>query len=87
MASLERWLDEFVEPRIASYDDSAARSPEELAAERQRSVRPGEPRDAMIAGILLATKAKLATRNVKHFEEIAPYLVNPWAPAARSDAR
>jgi predicted nucleic acid-binding protein len=32
----------------------------------------------MIAGIVLASHAKLATRNVKLFEEIASSLVNPW---------
>ena len=32
----------------------------------------------MIARIVLATHATLATRNIKHFEEIAPSLVNPW---------
>jgi predicted nucleic acid-binding protein len=31
----------------------------------------------MIAGIVLATHATFATQNVKHFEEIAPSLVNP----------
>jgi hypothetical protein len=35
-------------------------------------------RDTMIAGIVLASHAKLATRNVKHFEEIAKSVVNPW---------
>jgi predicted nucleic acid-binding protein len=40
--------------------------------------RPGELRDTMIAGIVLASHAKLATRNVKHFEEIASSVVNPW---------
>jgi predicted nucleic acid-binding protein len=32
----------------------------------------------MIAGIVLASHAKFATRNVKHFEDIAPSVVNPW---------
>ncbi len=32
----------------------------------------------MIAGIVLATHATLATRNVQHFEEIASSVVNPW---------
>jgi predicted nucleic acid-binding protein len=32
----------------------------------------------MIAGIVLASHATLATRNVKHFEEIASSLVIPW---------
>jgi predicted nucleic acid-binding protein len=78
MASFERWLAEVVEQRIAGYDESAARRSSELAAERQRRGSPGELRDTMIAGIVLASHAKLATRNVKHFEEIAPSLVNPW---------
>ena len=78
MASFERWLDEVVEQRIASYDETAARRSAELAAERHRIGRPGELRDTMIAGIVLASHATLATRNVKHFEEIASSLVNPW---------
>ena len=50
----------------------------ELSAERRRLGRPVEIRDNLIAGIVLASHAKLATRNVKHFEEIAASLVNPW---------
>jgi hypothetical protein len=34
----------------------------------------------MVAGIVLASHAKLATRNVKHFEDIAASVVNPWEP-------
>jgi len=52
--------------RIAGYDETAARRSAELAAERQRIGRPGELRDTMIAGIVLASHATLATRNVKH---------------------
>jgi hypothetical protein len=32
----------------------------------------------MIAGIVLASRATLATRNVKHFDDIAASVVNPW---------
>jgi len=78
MSAFERWLDEVVQQRIASYDETAARRSAELAAERQRRGRPGELRDTMIAGIVLASQAILATRNVKHFAEIAPSVVNPW---------
>jgi predicted nucleic acid-binding protein len=49
-----------------------------LCADRRKRGRPVDARDTMIAGIVLASHAKLATRNVKHFEEIAPSLVNPW---------
>ena len=78
MDSFERWLNEVMQQRIASYDQTAARRSAELAAERRRRGRPGELRDTMIAGIVLASHATLATRNVKHFEEIASSLVNPW---------
>ncbi len=49
-----------------------------LSADRRRRGRPGEQRDTMIAGIVLASHATLATRNVRHFEEIAKFVVNPW---------
>ena len=78
MDSFERWLVEVVQQRIANFDEAAARRGAELAAERQRAGRPGELRDTMIAGIVLASHATLATRNVKHFEDIAASVVNPW---------
>ena len=78
MDSFERWLDEVVEQRIASYDETAARRSAELAAERQKRGRPGELRDTMIAGIALATGASLATRNTRHFDDLSVSVVNPW---------
>jgi toxin FitB len=78
MASFENWLNQVVEQRIASYDEIAARGAAEIAAERRRRGRPGELRDTMIAGIVLASRATLATRNAKHFEDIAKSVVNPW---------
>jgi len=38
----------------------------------------GELRDTMIAGIVLANRASLATRNVAHFADISATVVNPW---------
>jgi toxin FitB len=78
MASFENWLNEVVQQRIVAYDEAAAREAAQLGAERQRRGRPGELRDTMIAGIVLANHATLATRNVKHFEDIAKSVVNPW---------
>jgi hypothetical protein len=78
MASFERWLGEIVQQRIAGYDETAARRSAELAAGRERRGRPDDLRDTMIAGIVLASNAKIATRNVKHFEDIASSVVNPW---------
>jgi hypothetical protein len=78
LASFERWLAEVLEQRIATYDEAAARSSAGLAADRERKSRPGELRDTMIAGIVQASHAALATRNVRHFEDIAASVVNPW---------
>jgi predicted nucleic acid-binding protein len=77
-ASFERWLDEVVQQRIAVYDETAARAAASLAAEREKAGRPSELRDTMIAGIVIASRATLATRNVKHFDDIARSVVNPW---------
>jgi predicted nucleic acid-binding protein len=37
-----------------------------------------ELRDAMIAGIVVARHATLATRNVIHLEDLSVPVVNPW---------
>jgi predicted nucleic acid-binding protein len=47
-------------------------------ASRHRKGRPVELRDTMIAGIVLACHATLATRNTPHFEDLAVPLINPW---------
>ncbi len=78
VANFERILTAVIEQRIALFDQAAAEQAAELAAARQRMGRPGELRDTMIAGIVLASHATLATRNVKHFGDIAKYVVNPW---------
>jgi len=64
--------------RIVPFDDEAAGQSAELMASRQRKGRPVELRDAMIAGIVLARHATLATRNVGHFEDLTVPVVNPW---------
>jgi hypothetical protein len=64
--------------RIAPFDDGAAMRTAELMASRQQKGRPAEWRDSMIAGIVLAHHATLATRNTAHFEDISVPVVNPW---------
>jgi len=78
LAMLERWLAEVVQHRIASFDETAARQAADLAAALKLKERPRDARDTMIAGIVLASHATLATRNVKHFHDIAKSVVNPW---------
>jgi toxin FitB len=78
IAAFERVLAKVIEQRFALFDREAAERAAQLAANRRREGRLGELRDTMIAGIVLATHATLATRNVKHFEDIASSVVNPW---------
>jgi predicted nucleic acid-binding protein len=65
--------------RIASFDAAAAIQAADLMAARQRKGRPGDLRDTMIAGIVLARHATLATRNTSHFEDLSVPVVTPWA--------
>jgi predicted nucleic acid-binding protein len=34
----------------------------------------------MIAGIVASRRAQLATRNVRHFDDLKVVVVDPWAP-------
>ena len=74
----ERILDRF-QQRIAVFDTEAARLAASLTALRRNNGRTGELRDTMIAGIVLANRASLATRNVAHFADISATVVNPWS--------
>jgi len=78
MSVFECLLADTIQGRISSFDQEAAEQAAQLAAIRKSKGRPGELRDTLIAGIVLASHAKLATRNVKHFEDIASSVVNPW---------
>lgn len=44
----------------------------------QRKGRPVDLRDTVIAGIVVARHATLATRSVVHFEDLSVPVVNPW---------
>jgi len=73
----EQLLDR-IDHRIAAFDEQAARLAAELTGLRQKRGRVVELRDTMIAGIVLANHASLATRNVAHFADISATVVNPW---------
>lgn len=75
---MENVLRKDIEGRIAHFDATAAEEAAELMALRKQRGRPGELRDTMIAGIALATRATLATRNTAHFADLSVAVVNPW---------
>jgi predicted nucleic acid-binding protein len=77
-AAFGQLLVEDLEERVLDFDRSAAEAAAALAAGRQLDGRPVDMRDTQIAGIVIARRAKLATRNVKHFADLTADVVNPW---------
>lgn len=73
-----RLLKDDLEDRVLDFDGAAATEAALLAAERQKSGRPVDMRDTQIAGIALARRATLATRNVRHFRDLKVPVVDPW---------
>jgi toxin FitB len=67
-----------IDHRIAPFDAEAAQEASTLMASRKIQGRPRELRDTMIAGIVLARHATLATRNISHFDDVSATLVDPW---------
>ena len=78
IGAFEMMLKNMIEGRIASFDAEAGIQAAELMAQRKRKGRPAEVRDTMIAGIVLANRATLATRNTQHFEDLPLTVINPW---------
>lgn len=78
-ASFDQLLMEDLEGRVLDFDAAAASEAALLAAERQKAGRPVDIRDTQIAGIALARKATIATRNLRHFADLKVPVVDPWA--------
>ena len=73
-----RVLTEDIEERVLPFDDTAAEAAAAIAAKRQRVGRIGDLRDALIAGIVVSRRADLATRNVRHFQDLDIRIIDPW---------
>lgn len=77
--AFEQLLNEELDGRVQSFDRTAALEAGTIAAARQRAGLTMEVRDVEIAGIVVARRASLATRNTRHFAQIGVDLVDPWA--------
>ena len=73
------FLKDDLENRVLLFDGNAAAEAATLAAGRKARGRPVDMRDTFIAGIALARRAALATRNTRHFDDLNVPVVNPWA--------
>jgi hypothetical protein len=78
-AAFEAALRQDLGGRIVELDRQCAEAAATLSAARSRAGLTIEIRDAFIAGICIARKASLATRNIKHFGGLGLSLLDPWA--------
>lgn len=83
MDAFERVI-QLLDQRVAPFDAAAANQAADLMGVRHRKGRVRDLRDTMIAGIALAARATLATRNTSHFEDLSVPVVNPWGAPGRT---
>ena len=74
----DQLLQDDLQNRVLLFDASAATHAAQLAADRKARGGPVDMRDTFIAGIALARRATLATRNTRHFDDLSVPVVNPW---------
>ena len=73
-----RMLQDDFRGRVLSFDQAAAEKAAILGAQRQRSGMSADFRDTEIAGIVLARRAVLATRNRRHFDDAGIHVIDAW---------
>jgi predicted nucleic acid-binding protein len=76
--AFDKLMVEDLEGRVLDFDQPAAAAAALLAAGRHRNGLPVDMRETQIAGIVVARRAKFATRNVRHFSDLSVEVVNPW---------
>lgn len=84
-AAFQIVMEEFTasEGRILPLDRQAAEmSGRIFAARKMRGVNIDLP-DTMIAGIAVSRGLPIVTRNVRHFDDLAVTIINPWEHSAR----
>jgi len=77
--AFDTMMRQVIEGRVFAFDAAAAEHAGDLMADRRRRGKLVDLRDTMVAGIALAHRAMIATRNVRHFEGLPVVVVNPWA--------
>jgi hypothetical protein len=78
-SAFDQLLDDDLDGRVLAFDTAAANAAGVAVAAVQRRGKSAEIRDCQIAGIALARRATLATRNIRHFEPLGVTVVDPWA--------
>lgn len=76
-AARQMFAEDFAD-RLLPFDSAAAREFAAIAAARRRQGRSIAMLDAEIAAIARAQGARLATRNLGHFDDCGIDLIDPW---------
>lgn len=71
-------LETIFEGRVLPFDEASAMASADIAAKRRRKGITMDMRDTQIAGIAVAKRSSLATRNTKDFQELTVPVINPW---------
>lgn len=79
MTQFKEIIQKDLEDRVLLFDQTASEQAARLAAARRKAGYTVDMRDTFIAGIALARKATIATRNIKHFRKLHVNVVNPWS--------
>ena len=74
-------LDDLLEGRVLNFDRRAAVETARFFARCKAAGRSVETRDSQIAGIAIARRVPVATRNVTHFEDAGIKIIDPWSGA------
>ena len=77
-SAFDELLRDDLDGRVLAFDTAAANAAGVAVAAAQRRGKSAEIRDYQIAGIALARRATLATRNGRHFEPLGVTAVDPW---------
>ncbi len=78
LAAFDQLLIRDFQNRVLSFDLPAALHAAQIDVDRQRRGRPAGFADTQIAGIAVSRGAAIATRNVRHFDDLAVPVINPW---------
>lgn len=74
----EQFIAHAFEQRILSFDEAAARAYDDIMGHRKEIGRPMNVPDGQIAAIARANGSRIATRNIKDFEDCQIMLINPF---------